>query len=539
MNGQFIYYSHPERIEARDWGKTKKHIFDLNSYYTIESQVFSGNGYLLPEYKVQLAKEYRNTELNLASIEEIEEENKPKITKRWEFENAKSLVDCQTPAQPLSIGESIYILKNPTTDILRDPTIAFDTGGFTKTAHEITEENGVETARTTKTWGWIANSLETYSAIPKDATINADQNYSRSIGLSENYRLIFTPYKTFNFISGFWRQVSESRTIRKYDAEGYLIEEITTGKKLFRLKQDNSSLEGIGTLIQALETELAAAKTKEAEEKNQLEKRAIALRKLADAYRFTETEPIYKKTTYVLHPLSRYFSDITKPWDKCDWIEPKFAHHTLTTETRRIVTENPGSTEEFPLLPISNGKEFREEQKITITSRKKPGRFVTIRLLQNAEGENLEQKLKIANTAEAIGRPSIHQRKEIIEPLPPVPDNTNSAFLSQKKQSEENKQYKYLLNSPGSNELRVTSYELRVNNDSLSFPDVYDLDLAKKIAAVKLSIDNTTQAEILTLKTLYNPNYQEGDRIDFNGQEYVILGIKYSLEILGGQKKGS
>lgn len=202
VNGQFIYYSHPERIEARDWGKTTQHNFDMDSYYSIESHTFNGAGYLIPEYKVQLAKEYRNTEINLSTIEEIEEEEtRNKITTRWEFENAKSLVDCQTPAQPLSIGDEIYILKNPTTDILRDPAIAFDTGNFYKTAHKIKEQNGVELSRLTKTWAWIGNSVDCYSIIPKDSEINADDNYSRSVSLSDNFRVIFTPYKTYSFIS--------------------------------------------------------------------------------------------------------------------------------------------------------------------------------------------------------------------------------------------------------------------------------------------------------------------------------------------------
>ncbi len=514
VNGQFVYYSNPDRVEAKDWGKTTRHNFQ--GYYSIQSDTFSGAGYLLPEEKVQLAVEYSNAEISLSQIEELETEEKDTLFTRWEFENAKSLVDCQTPAEPLVVGENVYILKNPTTDILRDPSIAFDSGGFTKTAHEITEENGLETRRKTKVWGWVTNSVDSHSVIDKDAEIATDQNYSKSVAISKYHRVIFTPYKSFNFISSAWQQVSETITTRKYNEEGYLIEQKTTGKKLFRLKQDNSSLEGINTQLSALDL-LKEAEEKKEPEKSQLQNRGNALLKLAQAYRFTETEPIKKTITYELQPLSKYFSDISKPWDKCDWVEPRFAHHTLTTEAKRLVKDNPGSTEDFPLPPITVGREFKEEQKITITSRKKPGRFVTTRFLLNAEGEGLDQKLKLTSSGESIGRPSIHQRKENINNNPPpsfVATGGSSAFLGQRQLSDRNKQYKYLLNSEGSNSRGD------IPNGSISFPDVYDVGVAQDAAFTKLSIDNTKEAEILTIKTLYQPNYQEGDRVIFEGKEY-------------------
>ncbi|NES93061.1 hypothetical protein, partial [Okeania sp. SIO2B9] len=146
INNQFLYYSHPEYVEARDWGKTQKHIFDTNNYYRINNKDYGGSG-AFSSNQLQLGVEYSNLEARLANIEQITKTEESEITERWIYKNAKSLVDCQTPAIPISVGEQIYILKNPTAEILKNPSLAFDANSFTKTAICIKERNGTEISR--------------------------------------------------------------------------------------------------------------------------------------------------------------------------------------------------------------------------------------------------------------------------------------------------------------------------------------------------------------------------------------------------------
>lgn len=519
VNEQFVFYSAPNRIEARDWGKTKLH--KLKDHYTIESHAFPGAGTLIG--KVQLLREFRNTELILQKPEDINDEIVE--TQRWEFEGCKSLADMQTPAVPISVGDKISIYKNPSLDALRDPTTCFDTGNFSKKAHLIAETNGVETSRETWEWGWIHNSLDCYTVIPKDAVVNGSQDYG-TITKSENYRVIFTPLKKFSFIANAWKEVRRFKTVRHFNSEGYLVEEKVAGKELARSLQDTSDLEAIGTQLRAFELLKKSDDSEDADQAAELLKQAEALFKLADCYRFLKTEPIKSKTSYELEPHSKYFSDINNPASKDNFIEPRFVKHSLKTDLKRVVEENPGSTEEIPLPPIVRGCEETQEQRTVVTSKKDPGRFVTMNFAARSDGRGLADKISIGDPKENIGRPSIHQRKPVPKPTKPKEVSTGNGFTAQSLDEAIAKEVKILLNTPNSDPIG------NLSQDSISFPDVFDKKLALKAAQTLLSKENLGAENLVVNSAIYR-DYEEGDRLLLEGEQKKIRQINFSFDIEG------
>lgn len=525
VNNAFAYYSNPLGVQAKTWRQSPLHVLNPDKVINIESHNFNGAGSLID--CVQLVKEYRNTELQLDSREATERQNEDNdTTTRWEFENALSFWDCQTPAEPYSVGENVYITKMPSRDILRNPGIAWDVGGFTKTAHKIEERNGVEKRRTSRTYGYVCSSLDNY-------LVGELGSYRDAVEKGEKYEIAFVPRR---FITSYWREVQTTITTRYYDGDGYLIKIETTGKRLARLKQDSSNLDGIRTVFGAKE-ELFAAEERLAEiqglegTEEEVEKllaiieKSNALIRLAEYYKFDRTLPVRKVTTYKLASLRSYFSDIKKPdsegkcIDGSTWVEPKFAKHTLTVEQTRIIEDNPGSTDDFPLPPIETGKIFSEEQKVTITSTKKPERFVTTRFTTNRQGEGLSQKIKVLGSTEHIRRPSIHQR---------INNNASggsSGSLFDLNGLQRILINKFLLNTPNSNPKEI------ISENSISFPDVADLNIALAAAKTQLEIDNAKNAEVLTISTLYHPEYNEGDRVLWEGKEYLIISISHNIKI--------
>ena len=92
--GGFLYWSN-KGVEIRKWKQTTLHRLSDKEIVSRDSHSFSGQGGEVNGCK--LAVEYRNTKLDLKPPEEDKSGNGG-VIRRWKFDNAISLIDCQLPA---------------------------------------------------------------------------------------------------------------------------------------------------------------------------------------------------------------------------------------------------------------------------------------------------------------------------------------------------------------------------------------------------------------------------------------------------------
>ncbi len=530
VNGQYIVTSLPDRIEGRNWGTNLIHFFD-DPHHRINSYSAPGEGAYVG--KVQLLREYRNTELILQPPEDINDPLEP--TFEWKFFNCKSLADLQSPAKPLSVGEEIYILKNPKFSEWRDVTIAFDTNGFTKRAEYIERIGGTEVSKKVYEYGWVISSLDVYQVFPKGQTFSSSALFGDPVAASENFEVRFVPNLKYASVASAWKQAKSYSVQSYFDEQGYLYTKETTGKEIARTLQDGPNLAGIGNKLQASQIQFEADALAEvattAEQLAQVEAlnaQATALFALSDAYRFDKVEPIKGSESHELIAHSKIFNDVTAPTETENYVEPKFLTHSINIQLKRITENNPASSDEVPLPPIIRGYEETQEKRIEVKQRKKPSNYVVTNYVTRAEGNGIADKIEILDSAAVTGRPPIHIRRPLPEPTNPQSFTFGTSFLSQVFDQSENENVKYLLNTNDSKPVG------KLANDSIQFPDVFELKLGQKAAKVQLSIDNLS-SEVYNITTTYHDDWVEGDRLLYEGIQYVIQSIDFEIKI---DKKG-
>ena len=513
--GGFIYLSN-KGIEIKKWQTSDVKQLSFERIKQIDSHSLNGTGAIVNGSR--LSYEYRNTELKIAAAEDIQ----PGLTIRWEFKGDRTYEGCQLPALPFEVGEEIFIQKNPSKEVLRNPGLAFDNGSQTKEAHKIYELNGVEVYRVIKKFGYCFTSIDTHAIVKKSAVFPSGTK-GVTIREGDYYKIVFAPFKVFSNISRTWKQFEHQIVNRYYDRDGYLYKISYSGLRLNRLKQDSSSLEGITTLFDGMELFKSVAEAQD-EESEKIKKRAIATIRLAQAYQFSESLPISKLTSYENESLRNHFPNLYAPDpDDCNFIEPKYNKIALTVENTRVVRSNPGSTADFPIAPIMVGKQSTHRRSTKIVSNFPPYRYTTEELVVNEEGEGLDKKSQITGAGENIGRPSLQQRLSYSEAIAPSRPPNALSFIPQV-----DSKIVYLLNSNNSDKT-----DQRTTN-SIDFPDVFDPQLGLYAAQTELEIQNATKSDLITV-SLIRPelDWNEGDRVMFDGELRVILEISFAFKVTG------
>ncbi len=196
--GGVPYYSNPNAVEIRQW---KPRIHVLTETNRVEKTPFNYQGQNLKHRGVELAQIYRNTEIRLDLAEANRETDE--IQSNWSHKNCISFTDLQSPDEPIRDSEGgISAYRRPTADTLRNPSNAYDTGGFTKQITNNQTREGKPIRDRVWTWGWVFTSLDYYRIVQNTDSALLEQN--------DFYRVEFAPRRTG--IASFWRQVDYRET---------------------------------------------------------------------------------------------------------------------------------------------------------------------------------------------------------------------------------------------------------------------------------------------------------------------------------------
>ena len=406
---------------------------------------------------------------------QTEDENKER-TVLWEFENCQSFFDARN-----WFGER-GVPKLPNGDVLKTPSGNFNNGGINCVVRKKTMLNGTE-------------------------IMVEEWKYGLQYKMNEIYNIYGKI--TFLFPDNYWGLRESSKKYTVFDENGYITAEIKEGWTTAQFKKETAfETQELSKLI-AVETDPAEV---------------TRLNKELATYDFFRL-PIDERTTYTLDDFRNYYADVQTE----NQIPPLFVRNTVIIDGSFQSIPDPSSTEEDPKPPLVTGRDFKEERNLilatptTIENRKKtPEKYVEVVTTYNREGEFF-QDVAIYNTiTEMSGRPPVATKVDISEseliPIQPINDLTK---------------YKYLLNTEGSERL-----DSRIITGSVSYPDIMDIDEIVEIAKTDYSMQNTQNAVTTKLKVRFSREYQEGDRLYWNNQMWVIFSISNTQLIERNIKTG-
>ncbi|MGC8711055.1 MAG: hypothetical protein ACP5RH_01560 [Leptodesmis sp.] len=463
----FVYYSNPNAIETRKFGKTKVH-------YLSEADILSECNYSYPGKEFiyqncQLSEVYKNTEMTL-QYTQGEDQIYPRTI-------CKPLQDPSIP--PDNVTE------------LRDGNLCFDQGGPTK-EQVCTDYIGDTVMRETKVkYGFAFCAIDTYYY----ATVNVNGTDVKRWIYDES----IDP-------ANFWRIVETSTTTYQRNQFGYLERVLTRGQILTRLKQESSKE------TQALKASYYA--TTDAATANSLTKQI-------DAYRVFFPLPLEKTTTNDLEYFANFYPDVPifpddPRVDASNFVPEMFCIREVTNEISYGVFNDPASSTSKAKPPIVVGKIFNSTKEITITSNIKGSEaFEITESTQNSEGSNLKNNLAIAPTTVCKGRPSPAERGDIRVTL--VGPTPAGAVDPQK--------YRYVLNTRGNG---YGVYD--PPQGSVSYP-TDSPEVGRLAAETESAIANSEGSEKLDLVVTYDRSFQEGDLVVYKGVTYVIFSISWTENI--------
>lgn len=463
----FIYYSNPNAIETRKFGKTKVH-------YLSEADILSELDYSYP------GKEFIYQNCQLASV-----------LKNQEL--ALQYTQGENPVYPRTICEPLDDPRIPPGNILelRDGNLCFDQGGPTK--KQICRDYIGDTVmrETEIEYGFAFCAIDVYyyaTVTINGATVN-QWIYDQSI----NPR-------------AFWRPVKNTTTTYQRNQFGYLERISTRGQILTRLKQEGSK--------ETLSLKASYYTTTDNTTANNLAKQI-------EAYQNFFPLPIEKTTEYTLDYFGNFYPDVPispndPRVDASNFVPEMFVSRETTSEISYGVFNDPASSSSKAKPPIVTGKIFNHSKIVTIISNIK-GRelFSVTESTQNSEGSNLKNNLAIASTTENKGRPSPAQRSDIRVTLA-GPHPVGAVDPSK---------FKYILNTEG-NDYGIWEPQ----QGSVSYP-TDSPEIGRLAAETESAIANSEGSEKLDLVCLYNRSYQEGDLIWVRGALYVIFSIQWTETI--------
>ncbi len=501
VNGQFPFYS-GEVVTAKTWGQTDVHY--LSSADVLSNEVISVNGHGKKVDGVKLSREYRNAVLKL-DFSNIPLDGDKQVVTLYEFENTNSRQGARSPSEETTFGSyAPSYLSDPENNPLRDPNNNFDSGGFSKTVRKKIYVNGLITLETEEVFGYVFSTKDTY--IYRLETNPATEQ--------EIIKVIFTNPRP----STYWEQVKSTTKTYSYNKQGYLTGERMTGWQVARYKQESENLEAIYLMGKAEQAN---------EGQTGLGAEAINLIKESEHYEFTagslsgsvpQKLPVRQWTTYLLSRFSDYYPDIVPPHYSGDWIEPLFARKKVTYQNESIFKESESYDENKVNKPLVTGKRFKEEIVTTITKSTRPEIYQVQHYTKQEEGSYFKNAAKIRTNSSNRGRPPIHTRLDRF--------NYSQAFLAA---IDEHKRYK------NTKFFASTGQVSKIEDETISFPGIYDLGKVTTGARTRLSIENTRNAETLTIDTTWHPEMKEGDKLWYKNRLYIILGINATISIEKGR----
>ncbi len=531
--GEFVYYSDPNFVTTRPWGRTTKHVLTdaeiVSEKYAINTP---GIGTPIADGTVCLVKEYRNTTLNLdrSNIDKYnpnggDSEGLDEIT-REEFENT-SVEDTIEDVQTAPFIEDLEALES----ILKDPSSTFDNGGFLKKYRQITERSGIETKRTEQVYGWVFTSKDTYDLIIEDSEV-VGTKFREGIAASAQ---------------GFWQKIEETTTQHIFDNDGYLIRTLKTGTKKGRVKQESNSLE-----VMEIEKEIKQSQDDPTASPDTSDETIASRVAEQSLYDYDVDFPIADEQFYELTNFRKVYQDTRIPdIGETDFVEPKFVSKSTRRNLATFSKPDPSSTSDDRKPEVTTKDTFISSARTVIISPnpsnrqlKKPERYKTIEYQQASSGERGKYVAAAGKSSIKKGRPPIHTRLKYGLSVVGVLSFTETPIPPD--DLEEGKDFKYYLYTPETpflptssaiNPGRVRDFSLSnfsaisglnklpLSQNSVSFPGVDSAEVGRKAAQTQISIENTQSAETVTLSILRRPEFSEGDLIIWDNKVWVLLEI--------------
>lgn len=481
----FIYYSDANSVQIRDWDRGIQKIISLDDLEGTEI-TFEENGYGALYGDVPLLEEFRNTLLTFNSTVDASG-----IQVLYEYENCNNRSELiQAPITFEGFEANL--------DSFRSANNAFDNGGLVKIERKITQVDGVTVKVEETKYGYLYLTYVFYT----------DQvgNVSRQFQLTSSLNL--TPY---------WLVTEQTTRDRFFREDGYHRGDRTTGYIKGRYRKE-SQTEALDLRLELQELVNSGAPQTE------IDKKQAEL----DTYAFLDL-PISRTTTNTIDDFSNYYSDITAD---DSGVLPKFAKRVATYENTVTTTPDPSTADLSLVDPDRNpdlmtGREYRSSKDIIIqipsavdAEIRRPEKYSEIDRTQNTQGEQRQDSASIANRREFATRPPALERR--------VDYNVTSAVPETNYQSS----VKYLLRTEGSG---VTD---DIERGNVSYPNIFDIDTALAVAGTDVSIRNV-DAQVINITGKQRIEVDEGDFVNFDGNNWVVLGISENQEVSRFNGRGS
>ena len=480
IENSYVDYNDPTAVRIKQFGQGTIHVINDSDVFDINnnsiSTDYSGAGATVNG--VKLSNELRNVLLEL----DFDTEQQSGQVCRYEFVNCNSIFEATLAARPKGVFDGPgEILFQPDADLLQSNARNYDTGAWFKQWAKIQELDGLPLEIEQHTYCFLYSSIDTYNIAGTNFDIITFDN-------------TITP-------QSFWVEVSFSKTYFVYDSDGYLVRAYTNGTQAARLRQETEDNEAVTFLAQALQVGLDLGDIPNSPAA------AISLYNQSQAYVWNQELPITDETNYTLRLLRDFYPDIELPQDD-DFVEPKFAERKLRFRRDFFVGENPDSTDTLELAPIIVEKVTDQEERQIVTSSDFPERFNRKSQTLNQEGPGGINATRESRLQQVLGRPPIHTRLEVnAQPQ----DNTSlqNYFLY--------KDNRYWVTTPNSG----STFEF--TEDTISFPDVDDPEVARAATQTLYRILNSQNAQPVTTTIRYRPNIKIGDTVIFRNRKYYIF----------------
>jgi len=344
--------------------------------------------------------------------------------------------------------------------------------------------------------------------------------------------------------AGYWTLVKHVRTFYEYDNDGYLKRVVTRGWQsmnfsagdLLDLRKQYADEEGgDGALLRSLYNEIMLGQFREpiALGQNAYEPStnappwanlSLALEEMSNKV------PIYDVTTFELEKMKSYYPDMGCRSDDPDFVEPLFCIEEKRASEDLIFAPDPRNIAdtEYKRSPKVTGQRRVERKTIDIIYPRKSTplrlwdqrreKFNTITLSSNYIGGDLAQSNVDETFAITQGRPSVHTRRIKYK---------GGSVARAAVAPETNR--RIILNTPGSGGV-IGGLE----GGSTSFPDTFTVESAVNAARYQLNQQNLGAYSIsFDVDPSAALNWQEGDRIQYDGKLWQLMSISQARVIEG------
>lgn len=470
----YVYYSNPNQVETRLWDKGIAGIISLDDVDVDRITPEDGENYGHLYGDVPLAVEFRNA---LLSFDSVQDATGTVVT--FEYEKANNEAELITaPVEVEGFKANL--------DGFRTANNAFDSGGLVKVEREVTVENSTTISIKERKFGYVYLTKDMYE----------------KLGVVTKQFQLTSPL----LLQAFWKEIELTTTYRFFDDDGWHLGDRTTGYKLVRYRKES------GTETVDLGIELQ-------EETDPVEQNR--LQAIIDTYDWFQ-QPVNRTSINSLDDLTNFYSDVTAD---DSGVIPKYNRRITTLEDSVSTIPDP-ATSDLPLddperqPDLMTGTKYLSTKDIVIVTPssidatiRQPEKYVESSRTQNAEGEGKNQAAELGSRREITSRPGTVERKVNYDSLSVLVPEINYQSST-----------KYFVNSEGSD----------VNDDiereTLSYPNVFDINKALEIARVDLSFKNR-EAQIISVPLKQRTSFGEGDFVLFDGNVWVILSITESMRI--------